>query len=848
MGKRNGATLDESQILDRFSDNARRAVIRSYDLARKQLGNSAKELSPSHLFAALLLEKNTLAAKVLAKLNLDLEKTAQAILGDLGVAKDSVFPNKSFRKIIGESFVEAARMGHVYVGTEHILLALMRDQELPFIREFLSSQINYERVLEEINQMGTYHTGMFRKGGLNSTGLPNNLDENRSESVLEHFGRFMNDMAKEGEYLPILGREPEIERVVNILSRKTKNNPILVGEPGVGKTAIVEGLVQRIVSGQIGANLKDLEVIQLDIAGIIAGAKMRGDIEERLLAIMEEAESDPNTILFIDEIHTLVGMSGHQSGADIINMIKPYLTSGKLQLIGATTYDEYRRYFEDEGALARRFQPVFVEELEKEAALQVLKFLKPNFEQYHLVTIEDAALKAAIELSSRYVGDRYLPDKAIDLIDEAAAKKKIMRGRKSTKAHKLRSDKEQVADLKEDALERGDLKMAGELRNRELSIQKNIAEESQKQLKKSTKFRVGTEDIRAVVSQWTKIPVNSLSAAELKTVSNIKTELKKQIIGQLEAADSLSASLQRAKLGLADEHRPLGSFLFLGPTGVGKTETAKVIARHMFGSEENLIQINMSEYMEQHTISKIIGAPPGYVGYSDGNHLSEQVRKNPHSVVLFDEIEKAHPDLLNVLLQILEEGELQDGKGRKVSFKNTVVILTSNIGAEEIAQDDTLGFNVQIESSEDKEREEAYEQMREQIMGELKDYLRPELVNRLDDIIVFRGLNEEDAKQIAQLQLEQVARRLEKQFIILEVTDAVKGKIGEEGFSTEYGARNIRRKIQEEIENKIAAFILENSLVENIAQLEKTQGEKGEPIRLQGKIKNGEVEITRKDK
>lgn len=811
-------SLDETAIFERFTENARRVIINSYDFARRDARNVDGILQVKHLFVAILLEKQNIAARLLEKLNIDLMKTADAIMGEIGLTYQhaSVVPGEDYRVVLGESFFEAATLGHVYVGSEHILLAIMRLNNVPFIEDLNKAGLNYERIREELLNFGTYQPGVFRK---DSSG--EDEESMRKESILGNFGRNMVELAKNNKYMPVFGREIEVERILQILSRQTKNNPILIGESGVGKTAIVEGLAQKIAKGNVPAMFKDTELIQLDISAIIAGAKIRGDVEERLLAIMEEVSRHPNKIIFIDEIHVIVNISNSPSGTDIANLLKPYLTGGDLRIIGATTSDEYRRYFEEDGALARRFQPVPVEELDTASSVKVLEFLRPQFEHHHRVTITQEALEAAVKLSERYIIDRYLPDKAIDLIDEAAAKQKLKRDERDVATALIRAEIERIATEKLIALDKGDLDHAGKLRIEEVALQKKLADAENRRAKKSIRYRVEPDDLKGIISQWTKIPVSSLTAADLKVIAAIEKKLGEKIIGQKDAIEKVSSALQRAKLGLSDAKRPLASFLFLGPTGVGKTETAKIIARELFGSEDHLIQANMSEYMEAHAISKIIGAPPGYIGYQDGRHLSELIRKNPYSVILFDEIEKSHPDVLNILLQILEEGEIQDSKGRTVSFRNAVVVLTSNIGAEEIAEDNVLGFDVNFANKGDETREQAYDKMREQIMGELKNYMRPELINRLDEVIVFRGLNEDDAEAITRLQVKEFIKRVEERHIALKVQSGFVKKVAKEGFSKEYGARNIRRKIQEMLENNLAQFLLEHNLIEELSKRQK---------------------------
>jgi ATP-dependent Clp protease ATP-binding subunit ClpC len=855
----NSQTLDEKKIFEKFTQNAKKCIIKSYDLARKDSTNKENVLDVKYLFASILLGKNSFASRVLAKLKIDMNKTVAAILGpkENFIFRDaSIAPDEKFKQVIAEAYMESATLGHVYVGTEHLLLALMKRRELPYIEELWKNEFNYERIKKEILKMGSYQPGVF--GGEETGDLSGDGDdqsagaklqaqltgESDKQSALDFFGRNMCEEAKNGRYLPIHGREDEIERLFHILSRQTKNNPILVGESGVGKTAIVEGLAQRMVkkSKKVPSSFRNYEIIQIDISSIIAGAKIRGDVEERLMAIMKEIEKSDDKIIFIDEIHMVVGSGSTTGTADIANIIKPYLTSNKIKFIGATTSDEYTKYFESDKALARRFQPVNVEEIEPEEALEVVKYLKPVFENYHKVTITDESLKEAVRLSHRYVTDRYLPDKAIDVIDESAAKKKLIRERKNKSVNKLESGLADIEIKKNKALNKGDLDLASELRVREVDFKDQLKKQKKKSQSKSMRYKVEIEDIREVISRWTKIPVISLSSMDIKNIAQIDEIIKTQIIGQESAIDKVSAALKRARLGFAEENRPLASFLFLGPTGVGKTETAKVIAKELFGSQKNLIQVNMSEFMEQHSVSKIIGSPPGYVGYQDSGNLTEEIRKNPFSIVLFDEIEKAHSDILNILLQALEEGYIQDSRGKKVSFKNTIIVMTSNIGAKEIADDKVLGFEVDLGSkASDKKLDEVYEDMKKDVMEELKDNLRPEFINRIDDVIVYRGLNKEDILKITDLQIDKLNDRLKKKGIVLRVRKSVKDKIAEEGYSKEYGARNIKRKVQELIENRLADFLLERDMVEELQKRQRKGIENSGLLQITVQIREDEV-------
>jgi len=847
-------TLERAELVfSRLTKNARKIIVAAYEVARIDANNLTQEIKPKHIFVAVLQNRSTLAARLLEKLNIDLVRTSEAVLGNIltEAVNGSFVPNADFRKLIGEAFLESAALGHVYVGSEHLLLAILHYENLQFVEDLADSGLSYDVIKQELLNFGSYQAGVFAQPGAPGSNVPNNnMNDSAGDSpfggaglnglgglggmpgangfggpanggnALEFFGRNMNEAAKAGEYLPLLGREEEVNRMINILSRRTKNNPILVGEAGVGKTAIVEGFVQKIVKGDVPNSFKDAEVFQVDVAAIIAGAKIRGDVEERIIAIMEELEKSPNRIVFFDEIHMIVG-SGSGGGNDIANVLKPYLTRSDFRIIGATTPDEYRKYFEEDSALARRFQPVTVEELDQPNTIEVLKFLRPKFEDFHRVQITDEVVAAAVKLSARYVADRHLPDKAIDLIDEAAAKRKILRSRQDPGTGHLESSLTEVGKKKDSALDSGDLDMAGKLRLQEVEIGNEIANTNAKNNRISVRYKVQVEDLKQIISNWTKIPVSSLSDFDLKNIVAIDKVIGSKIIGQKDAVQRVSSTLKRVKLGLSSGVRPMASFLFLGPTGIGKTETAKIIAKELFGTEDALIQLNMSEYMEAHSVAKIIGSPPGYVGYQDGKNVAEIVRKRPYSLILFDEIEKAHPDTLNILLQILEEGYLMDSHSRKVPFTNTIVVMTSNIGASQIADDKTLGFDVSFPAEPNQKIEEAFSAMQLRILAELKNHLRPELINRIDEVVVFRGLNKEDMADIVKLQLDYLNQKLLERKLSLSYNAKVVNYLAEEGFSKEFGARNVRRKIQEAVENKLAEFILDSNLAADLHKREK---------------------------
>lgn len=712
------------------------------------------------------------------------------------------------RHLLTRSFLIASELGHVYVGTEHMLLAILQEEDLEFVKELSANGLTYEFVKGAMLNFGVYQPGVFADSD-------EKLEDEEKQENIYFFARDMNKLAQEGRYLKVWGRDEEIERMIHILSRKTKNNPIIVGEAGVGKTAIVEGLVQRILEGKVPSSFRNKTIIQLDLSAILAGSKIRGDVEERLLSIIDDLAQHPDWIVFIDEIHMIVGAGAAGSGGsmDIANMLKPHLTSGDIRVIGATTYDEFQKHIEDDPALERRFQPVMVDELSAEDSKKVLKLLRPAFEKFHGVKITDEALEEAVELSSRYITNKYLPDKAIDVLDEATAGKRISAEKTGTNILDIKKELNSVKSLKDKALDKGDIGSAVKQRQDEVALEKKMNQVSKtSKTKVNNKLKIEVEDIRKVISRWSKIPVVTMKSDDYKKLVELEKNLEKRIVGQNEGINKISSVLKRARLGLSYEKRPMASFLFLGPTGVGKTETAKEIARTYFGDEKALIQVDMSEYMEQHSVSKLIGSPPGYVGFQEGGQLTEKIRRRPYSVVLFDEIEKAHPDLLNIMLQILDEGSLQDAKGRKINFKNTIIIMTSNIGASEIGKDDVLGFGVDDSGQTDEKVDKAFEQMRETLMRELKDELPPEFLNRIDDIIIFRGLDLNDVRKITKILVDELNQRLKEKGIQVAVTQSAVKHIAEAGYDSEYGARNVRRKIQELVENPLADYILENSI------------------------------------
>lgn len=792
--------------LNRISKNLSEVLVRAFEFARKREGS---ELSAKDIFMAILAHNNNIAARLMEKLGVDLVATMNSLGSEYKPhgTTNPVFGEQA-KQLLTKCFLLANELNHVYVGTEHMLLAILKMDSLDFVQDLNKMGFNFEYIKQSILNFGIYQPGIFTK-------MSDTPEDEEQQNSLSYFAREMNKLAEEGRYLKVWGREDEIERLIHILSRRTKNNPILVGEAGVGKTAIVEGLVQKIVAGKVPKSFRNKKIVQLDLSSIIAGSKIRGDVEERLLGIISEMAADKDLILFIDEIHMIVGAGAAGSGnsMDIANILKPYLTNGDLRVIGATTFDEYQKYFEEDEALARRFQSVMVDEISVDDAEKVLRMLRDEFEKFHKVKITDAALHEAVILSDRYITDKYLPDKAIDVLDEAASAMKIKLENSRSNEVDYKKELQKIRSLKNKALDDADFKKASLLRKEE----KKLAEKMKKTedlgiIRKSGKFVVDAEEIRKVVSSWSKIPITTMSSTDVKSLQHLEQNLAKRIIGQPEAVKRVAGALKRARVGISAENRPMASFLFLGPTGVGKTETAKEIARTLFGSEDALIQVDMSEFMEQHSVSKLIGSPPGYVGYQEGGQLTERIRRKPYSVVLFDEIEKAHPDLLNILLQVLDEGQLQDGKGRSVNFKNTIIIMTSNIGASEIGKDEVLGFGVEDEDQEQQKLDKAFERMQETLMEELKDTLPPEFLNRIDDTVIFRGLDESDMKKITRILIAEINDRLVEKGVQIVPTTSVINYVAEEGYSKEYGARNIRRKLQELIENPLADFILDQGI------------------------------------
>ena len=782
-------------MFGRFTERARKVLSLAEQSAISLRHNY---IGTEHILLGLVKENQGIAARVLAGMDINEEKVTALIRKYNGEGIEQDITNVSLtprsKKVLNLSMDEARRLGHNYIGTEHILLGLIREGEGIAVRILLDLGADLANVQKQIIEMLGGQKNVQQQTGEAGAETPN----------LDEYSRDLTEMAREEKLDPVIGRDKEIERVIQILSRRTKNNPVLIGEPGVGKTAIVEGLAQRIVKDSVPENLLNKRVVALDLSAIVAGSKYRGEFEKRLKAVMDEIMENGNIILFIDELHTLVGAGAAEGAIDASNILKPALARGELQTIGATTLDEYRKHIEKDAALERRFQSVLVEETTPEETVEILKGLRDSYEAHHKVAITDEAIEAAVHMSHRYITDRFLPDKAIDLVDEAASRVRLSTNTRPPELKELNERLENLQKEKEAAIKSQEFEKAAELRDKEKEVQKELEDlkNNWQQNKTRRESTVTAEDIAEIVSSWTGIPVTKLEETESAKLLRLEEELHKRVIGQEEAIKVVSQAVRRARAGLKDPKRPIGSFIFLGPTGVGKTELARTLAEALFDDEEAMVRIDMSEYMEKHSVSRMIGSPPGYVGYDEGGQLTEPVRRRPYSVVLFDEIEKAHPDVFNILLQILEDGQLTDSSGRKVDFKNTVVIMTSNVGANLIERETSLGFKV----NDDEEAE--YVDMKERVMAELRRTFRPEFLNRLDEIIVFHALNKDHIKEIVNLMLKDLSKRLELNEIKIEVTEKAKSKLVEDGFDSQYGARPLRRSIQRLVENPLSEKIL----------------------------------------
>jgi ATP-dependent Clp protease ATP-binding subunit ClpC len=791
-------------MFEYFTDRAVKTIMLAQQEARR-LGHNL--VGTEQILLGLIGEGTGVAATVLTDLGITLEKARKQVENIIGRGSGALQAELPFtpkaKRIFEQSFQEARQLGHNYIDTEHLLLAITHDKEGVAAKVMENLEVDPAKVrtqvMRTLGEVAAASTTVRQNSSFMGGATGN-------KATLEEFGTNLTQLAAEGKLDPVVGRQKEIERVVQILGRRTKNNPVLIGEPGVGKTAIAEGLAQRIVNKNVPDLLEDKQVIGLDMGSLLAGTRYRGDFEERLKQIMQEVRQAGNIILVIDEIHTLVGAGATEGGMDAANILKPALARGEMQCLGATTLDEYRKHIERDAALERRFQPVRVGEPSVEETIEILYGLRDTYEQYHKVTISDNALEAAAKLSDRYIQDRFLPDKAIDLIDEAGSRVHLRNSQASPVTKELKRELRQVTQAKDEAVKAQDFDKAGQLRDRELEIEaqlKAIVENKQEHNTLITPI-VDEEDIAQIVASWTGVPVNKLTESESELLLHLEDTLHQRLIGQDEAVTAVSRAIRRARVGLKSPNRPIASFIFSGPTGVGKTELAKSLASYFFGSEEAMIRLDMSEFMESHTVSKLIGSPPGYVGYDEGGQLTEAVRRKPYTVVLFDEIEKAHPDVFNLLLQLLDDGRLTDAQGRTVDFKNTLLIMTSNIGSMVIEKGGS-GFGFEFS---DDQAESRYNRIRDQVNENLKQYFRPEFLNRLDEIIVFRQLVRDEVKQIADIMLREISTRLSEQGITLEVTERFKDRLVEEGYDPSYGARPLRRAIMRLLEDSLAEAML----------------------------------------
>ena len=787
-------------MFERFTEKAIKVIMLAQEEARR-LGHNF--VGTEQVLLGLIGEGTGVAAKTLKAMGVTLKDARVEVEKIIGrgsgfVAVEIPFTPRA-KRVLELSWDEARQLGHNYIGTEHLLLGLIREGEGVAARvlENLGVDLNKVRsnVIKMLGETKPAQTTATAGASSGKTKTPS----------LDEFGTDLTLAAQEQRLDPVVGREKEIERVIQILARRTKNNPVLLGEPGVGKTAVVEGLAARIVNSEIPDILEGKKVIQLDMGLLVAGTKYRGEFEERLKKIMDEIRQAGNIILIIDEMHTLIGAGAAEGAIDAANILKPALSRGEIQVIGATTLDEYRKYVEKDPALERRFQPIIIEEPSVDDTIEIMKGLKPKYEEHHKLKISDEAIVAAAELSYKYITDRFLPDKAIDIIDEAASKLRIQTSALPPEGKELEKELKGIIKQKEEAIRNQEFETASNLRDEEADLKEKIRELSQKwrEDNEENKPTVTAEQVAQVVSMMTGIPTTKITEGESEKLLKLEETLHKRVIGQEQAVVALSKAIRRARVGLKSPNRPIGSFIFSGPTGVGKTELAKALAEAVFGSEDNMIRVDMSEYMEKHSTAKLIGSPPGYVGYDDGGHLTEIIRKKPYSVILFDEIEKAHPDVFNIMLQILDDGRLTDSKGRHINFKNTIIIMTSNVGASMITTTGKLGFSVSEDEQKDK-----YERLKDTVMEEMKKSFRPEFLNRIDDIIVFAHLQKPEIRQIVDLMLNDLFKRLESQNLKIEVTDEVKDYLGDAGYSEAYGARPLRRLIQKRIEDGLAEEIL----------------------------------------
>lgn len=775
------------------------AVKAAEDLGHTYIGSE-------HILLGLLSDTSTVAGAVLAAHNITYADIEEELKRSIGVGVPTELQPDDFtprsKNILETSVAFARQMGQQLVGTEHVLLAIAREGSCSATLLLSRAGVSMQDIVNDVSKA--------LMGGTANAGTDNKDGGKENESMLSQFGRDLTKLAKDGKIDPVIGRQKEIERVIQILSRRTKNNPCLIGEPGVGKTAIAEGLALKIVSGEVPELLKDKKIYSLDLTGMVAGTKYRGDFEERIKKVIDEVKNAKDVILFIDEVHTLIGAGSAEGAADAANILKPSLARGELQIIGATTIEEYRKHIEKDAALERRFQPVMVDEPSQEEAIEILKGIKDKYEAHHKVKITDEAIESAVKLSTRYIGDRYLPDKAIDLIDEAASRVRLRSYTAPSDLKELEDKKKSVEAEKLSAVNAQEFERAAALRDEERKLDKEIKDKKENwhDMAGKSHDEVTPADIADIVSSWTGVPVTQLSTEESDRLLHMEDELHRRIVGQDEAVEAVSRAIRRGRVGLKDPKKPIGSFIFLGPTGVGKTELCRALAAAMFGDENAMIRLDMSEYMEKHTVSRLIGSPPGYVGYDEGGQLTEKVRRKPYSVVLFDEIEKAHPDVFNMLLQILDDGVLTDGQGRRVDFKNCIIIMTSNVGAKLISQKQkAFGFAAGAKELEQNEKE-----IKDAVMGELRNTFRPEFLNRVDDIIVFQRLTKENIKEIASRLLAVLQKRVEDMGIEVTFSDEAVSKIADAGFDDVYGARPLKRAIQSRIEDALSEEMLKGNV------------------------------------
>ena len=815
-------------MLYKFTNKAKKAIEIADDISL-QLGHNY--IGTEHILYGLIKEGEGIAAKVLNNKGITEDKVKEKIEELLGVGKEikeTVGFTPRTKRVLENAFLEAKRIGYNYIGTEHLLLAIMKENDCVAVKIITDLDVEISKIYNEIAKVinEEEYDKDVKRDKIQERGSSSNT------TTLNQFGEDLTLQAENGKFDNIIGRDKEIERIIQILSRRTKNNPCLIGEPGVGKTAIVEGLAEKIIIGEVPEGLKDKRIVSMDISGMVAGAKYRGDFEERIKKALNEVKRVGDVILFIDEIHTIVGAGAAEGAIDAANILKPLLARGEIQLIGATTIEEYRKYIEKDSALERRFSTVDIGEPTEVQTIEIIKGIRDKYEAHHNVKITDEAINAAVSLSVRYITDRFLPDKAIDLIDESASQVRMRIFTEPDEMRVLEEKIEIISKEKEEAIYNQDFEKAAKLRDAENETREKYESEISKWRKRKNRdiIEIGEENIAEIISKWAGIPVQKLTEDENEKLKHLEEKLHERVVGQNEAVEAVSKAIRRGRVGLKDPKRPIGSFLFLGPTGVGKTELSKALAEILFENENAIIRLDMSEYMEAHSVSKLIGSPPGYIGFEGGGQLTEKVRRKPYSVVLFDEIEKAHPDVMNILLQILEDGRLTDSQGREVNFKNTVIIMTSNLGARHITDKKSLGFSsrLNLQTEDDKirniddirneqvlEAKKEYEEIKKEVIKELKQELRPEFINRIDEIIVFHKLNNEDIKNITQIMLKQVEERLRSQKYIVEIDDSVVNSILEQGFDSNFGARPLRRTIQNLVEDRISEEILAGNLKKN---------------------------------